>query len=303
VAADVPVAQLLIDRGADIDALDIDHESTPAQYAVKDRPDVARLLVSHGCKTDILLSAALGKLDLVKEHLRQDPAHIRMNVSHKWFPMRNPKAGGSIYIWTLGWNKTPHTAARQFGHEQVFQYLMDQSPDELKLAMACELGETEALSKLLAARPNLVRSLSEDDRRRLVSAAQDRNLQAVRLMLQAGWPVNTRGQHGGTALHWAAFHGHEEMAHLILQHHPDLELTDSDYKATPLGWAIHGSLHGWYCKTGNYGGVVEQLLQAGAKPPKEMDKVEASAAVLAALKKHAAASAEIRNPNPRNPNE
>ncbi|HEX4797429.1 MAG TPA: ankyrin repeat domain-containing protein [Humisphaera sp.] len=284
VAADVQIAQLLIDRGADIDAKDVDHESTPAQYAVKERPDVARLLVERGCKSDILLAAALGKLDRVKEHLRQDPACIRTNVSHKWFPMRNPHAGGTIYIWTLGWNKTPHLAAREFGHEEVFRFLMDQSPDELKLAMACEVGEEDTLRKLLAARPNLVQTLGEEDQGRIVSAAQSCNVQAVRLMLEAGWPVNARGQHGGTALHWAAFHGHAQMAQLILQHHPNLELTDSDYKAAPLGWAIHGSLNGWYIKTGDYGGVVEQLLQAGAKPP-ELDEVEASLAVLEVLKK------------------
>ena len=42
-----------------IDARDIDHESTPAQYAVRERPDVARYLASRGCWTDILMAAAL----------------------------------------------------------------------------------------------------------------------------------------------------------------------------------------------------------------------------------------------------
>jgi ankyrin repeat protein len=42
-ATTVPIAQYLLDRGADIDARDVDHESTPAQYLVRDAPEVTRL--------------------------------------------------------------------------------------------------------------------------------------------------------------------------------------------------------------------------------------------------------------------
>jgi ankyrin repeat protein len=47
-ASTVEVAGCLLDRGAEIDARDVDHESTPAQYLVRDAPDVARLLVERG---------------------------------------------------------------------------------------------------------------------------------------------------------------------------------------------------------------------------------------------------------------
>jgi len=89
-------------------------------------------------------------------------------------------------------------------------------------------------------------------------------------MLAAGLPVDALGQHGGTPLHWAAFHGNTEMAKLLLAHHPPLETLDADFHSTPLGWAAHGSEHGWYCRTGDYPGTVEELLQAGAKPPAKL---------------------------------
>src|SRR6185436_15224391 len=54
-AGTVEVAAYLVDRGANIDARDVDHESTPAQYMVRDRQKVARYLVQRGCKTDILM--------------------------------------------------------------------------------------------------------------------------------------------------------------------------------------------------------------------------------------------------------
>jgi ankyrin repeat protein len=46
-AKTVDIARFLLQHGADIDARDIDHESTPAQYMVRDRQEVARFLVSQ----------------------------------------------------------------------------------------------------------------------------------------------------------------------------------------------------------------------------------------------------------------
>ena len=57
---------------------------------------------SRGCRTDLLMAAALGDVDRVRGHLDAEPGSIRMSVTEKWFPKRNPRAGGEIYIWTLG---------------------------------------------------------------------------------------------------------------------------------------------------------------------------------------------------------
>ena len=71
-ASTVEIARFLLEHGADINARDVDHESTPAQYMLrvqqkrhypKDRQDVARYLVSRGCRTDILMAAALGRYE------------------------------------------------------------------------------------------------------------------------------------------------------------------------------------------------------------------------------------------------
>jgi ankyrin repeat protein len=283
VAKTVTIAQCLLDRGADIDALDVDHESTPAQYLLRDRPDVARYLVSRGCRTDLLMAAALGDLDMATRLVAADPACIRMTVSDAFFPKRDPRAGGTIYIWVLGLNKTAAMVAREFGHDDVVQWLLDRSPDDWKLAQAGELGDKSLLQRLLAAQPDLARTLPDDGQRRLVAAAQDSNINALRLMLAAGWPVDARGQNGATALHWAAFHGNLEMTTEILRHRPALELKDDDFGGTPLGWGIYGSVHGWHPDKGDYGGVVSALLDAGAKAPALTDDLVASEAVRAVL--------------------
>ena len=84
-------------------------------------------------------------------------------------------------------------------------------------------------------------------------------------MLEAGLPVTARGQHGGTPLHWAAWHGNRGMVQALLRYGPSLEDAENDFQAKPLGWATHGSEHGWHRRTGDYAGVVETLLVAGTK--------------------------------------
>lgn len=274
VASSVEIAEYLLDHGADINALDVDHEATPAQYLVRDHQDIVRMLIRRGCRTDILMAAAVGDVELVRKHLDDDPASIRTSVSDEYFPRHDPRAGGHIYIWKLGQNKTPHLVAREFGHDDVFRLLMDRSPTELKLAQACLLGDEETFNALLAAHPAMPRSLSADDLRKLVDAAQNNNTAAVTLMLRAGWPVDARGQHRGTALHWAAWHGNADMVREILRFHPPLDDADNDFHATPLGWATHGSEHGWHRKTGDYAAVVDLICAAGATLPERISGTE-----------------------------
>jgi ankyrin repeat protein len=280
-ASTIAVAEYLLDHGADIEARDVDHESTPAQYMVRDRQEVLRYLIQRGCKTDLLMAAALGNADLVRKHLDADPDCIRHCVSEEFFPKQHARSGGTIYQWALGWFVTAHQVAKQFGHEEVFQLLMERSPADLKLLAACWLGGDDATVKsLLIEQPGLVASLSDAYRRQVAHAARNNNLAAVRLMLAAGLPVGATGQHGGTPLHWAAWHGNAEMARVILRYNPPLEQPSTDFHATPLGWAINGSEDGWYRQTGDYPATVEALIQAGAKLPKKIDGSDAVRAVL-----------------------
>jgi len=291
-ASTVEIAEFLLENGAGIDARDMDHESTPAQYMLRvdqkrhyprDRQDVARYLVSRGCRTDILMAAALGDVALVRRHLDADPGCIRMSVSERWFPKQDPRAGGTIYIWMLGAHRTAHSVARDFGHEEVFQLLMERTPAELKLALACELGDEAVFQEFLSQRPDLARTLSEQDQQKLPNAAQNNNTKAVRLMLEAGWPVDARGDLGATALHWAAFNGNAEMTRKILPFHPALELKSLEYEGTPLGWAVYGSGNGWHRDTGDFAGTVQALLEAGALASPGLEELEPNEAVLEVL--------------------
>jgi hypothetical protein len=279
-ASTIDIADYLLDLGAEIDARDVDHESTPAQYMIDDRQEVARHLIQRGCKTDILMAAALGDMGLIRRHLDEDPGSIRMRVSEEFFPMVSPKAGGTIYQWKLGWYLSPHRVALKFGHGEVYGLLMDRSPAEVKLIEACWLDDQATLQALRADRPDLSSRLPAGEERQVAYAARNNESGVVRAMLKAGLPVAARGQHNATPLHWAAFHGNLEMVQAILPYGPPLEVTDADFNGTPLGWAIHGSREGWYRQTGDYAGTVEALLTAGACLPECLGGTEAVRDVL-----------------------
>ena len=255
-AATVEIARYLVEEcGADIDARDVDHESTAAQYMVRDRQDIARYLVSRGCKTDILMAAALGDAELVGRF-----EDVRTCVSPKYFPMKNPHAGGSIYIWTLGVRKMAHLLAREFGHLAIFESLMERSPAGLRLAIACELGEEATARALIGS------ELTAEDRERIVGAARGNDFGKVRLMLECGWPAGALDC-GETALHWAAFHGNLALVQLLVEHGAPLDLTDPIHGGTPLGWAEYGSSHSWNCKIGDYPAVIGYLRKQGIPDP------------------------------------
>ena len=283
-ASTIEIANFLLDHGADMNAQDLLHESTPAQHMVRviqarhyprDRQDIARYLVSRGCQTDILMAAALGDLDVVRRHLEADPEQVRVRVSEKYFPKKDSRSEGSYYIPAFGRDRTPHQVASDFSHKEIFQFLMQHSPEDVKLSQACQLGDENLFRAMLASRPNMVTTLSEEERRQIADAAQNNNANAVRLMLAAGWPVDARGEYEMTPLQWASWHGNAEMVREVLRYHPKLELS-CEHRITAIGSALHGSMNGWHRDTGDYVATVEALLKAGAKAPKVTDDLEAS---------------------------
>ena len=207
------------------------------------------------------------------------------SVNEDWFPKTNPKSGGIIYIWTLGLHKTPQEVAWMKGHDPIVRFLQERSPAELNLLGACMTGDQVRVDKILTENSKLKSSISSELLDRIVAAAVKNMTDVVRFMLRVGWPATAVDSQGATALHWAAFHGNSQMAKGLLEAGARIDVRDKTHSAQPLGWATFGSLHGWHSSSGDYAGVVELLLDAGATPPAELDDSDASPAVVAVLHK------------------
>ena len=234
--------RILLDHGADIDARDIDHESTPAQYMSTNARRWLVTLVSRGCKTDLLHGRCAGRPRSGPKHLDADPDCIRMRVSEEFFPKINPRSGGTIYGWTLGFYLSAHQVARKFGHDDVLALLFDRSPTAVQLIEACWLGDEAIVHSLRAKHPNLADSLIEPDRRQVAHAARKNQTTPSASCSKAACRSTLEGQHNATPLHWAAFHGNADMAKIVLGFARRSRPRDADFHATPLGWAIYGSL-------------------------------------------------------------
>jgi Ankyrin repeats (3 copies) len=265
-AGTIEIASYLIAHGAEIDALDDDHDSTAAQHLIADHPDVAGFLVANGARSDLLLAAALGDLALVRRHLDADPGAIAMRVDQDWFPMIDTAPnGGHIYQWTLGFHVSAFDIARKRGHADVLALLRERARPLDLLLDALWRGDDAGADAILAADPRLVERAPGTALRQVADAARNNNLVAVRAMLRRGFPVTAQSQHGATPLHWAAFHSNPDMVEDVLRHDPSINAQDRQFHGTPIGWLIHGTLHPWGSSTAGHAACARLLLAAGAQ--------------------------------------
>ncbi|MEM1213615.1 MAG: ankyrin repeat domain-containing protein [Planctomycetota bacterium] len=257
------MVDLLVEGGADVNARDIDHSSTPVQYLAKHEA-VARRLLEHGAEPDVFLAAALGDLAILERCLVAEPLCVTQRLGVK--PWANGH-GGVIYNWTLGHGRTPIEVAMEAGHAAVATRLLEASPPKQRLLAAAWRGDQAGGRALLAEHPGLMGELSEDDHAALNRACWWYRPEAVRAMLALGFDRHIQDNERMTPLDRAAFHGHADCLAWLLEGDPDPPLEwVHQYDGTPIQTCVHGALHGW--DTGfeqNHAACAELLAQAGAK--------------------------------------
>src|SRR5262245_57671033 len=163
-AKTVAIADFLLDHGAGIDVRCIDHQSTPAQYALVDRPDVCRRLLERGATPDLFMAARLGDVALATRLLDADPSGVAARINEPGYP---PVPPFNIYCWTIGFGMSPHEAAAKFGQREVHDLLMARSPSRVQLMSAIMNGDEPAATAALAEDSSLLASLMPQDHGRL----------------------------------------------------------------------------------------------------------------------------------------
>jgi ankyrin repeat protein len=260
-ASTVEIADYLLDRGAGIDVLCVDHKTTPAQYALVDRPDVCRRLLERGARPDIYMAARLGDLAMATRLLDADPGCASARIHE---PGYAPVPPMHTYCWTLGFGRSPFDIATRFGHPEIRTLLTSRSPARVRLLNALMAGDQGAAGAEMDADPSLLGSLSREDHGRLAVTIFFEHYAAAEAMLALGFDPTAPGIDGGSALHAACWVGNVRMVERLIER-GGVRLDDRDptHGSTPLGWAAFGSVHR-RAKGADYPAVAHRLVAAGA---------------------------------------
>lgn len=82
--------------------------------------------------------------------------------------------------------------------------------------------------------------------------------------IEQGADIHHRGCHGGTALHWAAWTGRDQLVKKLIAEKAAINKRCVDFQGTPLLWALHGYKLGGKENLHNQVECVKHLLEAGA---------------------------------------
>lgn len=192
-AASPEVARLLLDRGAVLDPRDVDHGSTPAQWAVRDRPEVTAFLLDQGAAGDIFMYAAIDDIARVEAALDSDPTAARAVLDRGFFPSPGSRAG-HIYVFLLaGYGSTVLHVAAAYRRLRVATLLLDTGADP-------------------DARGGY------DDATPLHLAAWEGCADMVEILVRRGASIDAESgpEHRGSPLQWALVNGkHEAVGRLL----------------------------------------------------------------------------------------
>ena len=149
------------------------------------------------------------------------------------------------------WQSAVMTALA-FGFLDTAQVLARRGAPIETLAAAAGLGRTEEVARLLPA------ANARDRHAALALAAQHGHVDVVRLLLDRGEDpsrYNPDGFHAhSTPLHQAVWSDHVEVVKLLVARGARLDMRDTVYDGTPLGWALYGKREG----------IADELRRVGA---------------------------------------
>lgn len=212
-AANIEIASLLLDRGAELDARDLDHASTAAQWAASDRSPVAAYLVSRGAAPDLFMACMIGDTALAERLAAGEPGGVHATITAARFPAPGSQALG-IYHYTVGTGCTAMHAAATSGAAQACGWLASRGLD---------VNATGGY----------------DDATPLHQAAWQDRPDAARALVELGADINRPSGplHRNTPLGWAIVAGSSGVVRVLLE----LGATVRDFHITDAASGARGA--------------------------------------------------------------
>lgn len=212
-AGTIEAADLLLKRGADIDARCVDHYSTPVQYLSTRRPDVAKHLFRKGATVDIFSAVVCGDDEVVSQMVTADPELLGARINQEFFPPGPDHEVHNILTFTIGHNSTVLHAAAIGNQPEMIRHLVAAGID-----------------------PNIRGGY--DNATAMHQAAWQDNLQAAVALVDSGADVDLlSGEiHNNSAAGWAIVAGSADVFELLMDHYAKvLDFFEADAAAAVSG--------------------------------------------------------------------
>lgn len=137
-----------------------------------------------------------------------------------------------------------------------------------RLVGACSVADADQVRALASRHADEIApwrtAMSADDHFVFLRACGEGRVAALPLFIDQGWSLTREAPWGGTALHWAAWFGRPECVRVLLDAGAPVNVRDSNYGSSPIAWAAHGSSNSRPGHDDAYLAVVKLLATAGS---------------------------------------
>lgn len=197
--------------------------------------EIAKMLLHAGAEVDALADMYGGQYTTMSMLVSSaHPAKAGLQVALVETLL---DAGASIEGHGSGSWRSPLMTALAFGYGDAAEALARRGARVDHIAAAAGLGWLADVRQLFPGSDPASRH------RALALAAQHGHVDIVRLLLDAGEDpnrYNPEGNHAhSTPLHQAVAAGRESVVRLLVERGARLDIRDTVYQGTPLGWAMH----------------------------------------------------------------